>query len=266
MLVSNYRRSLVRLALVAGLVLTLTPLARSDNQSKTAPFQLTGGDFKLISLTPSAPGAIRIEADFSSLAQSPDIALRLELLQPDGKVAKAETGGSPLLLTFNLSAAELQKFKGKAWQVRLSNDVGQKNKATVEGEASLTFPIATQTILNAKGVDVGGDGAEHELGLKVPNKQGELVVTMEPPTLVIPPGTVPSTNPKLQGLDPGLVVQLVRADGKVLVSKSSINTLTLTHTVSAADLSKGTAFKVRLINNGLQPISNIGIVAKFTPK
>jgi hypothetical protein len=270
MFVRNLRSSWFRSALVAGIALalcsTLTRTTRADTQSKTTNFELTGGDFKLISFVPGAAGAIKIEADFNSLGKNtPDTAIRMQLLQPDGKVAKEVVGGSPLVINFALSAAQFQKFKGKAWQIRLSDDVAQKNTESVKGAVSLTFPIATQTVLNTV-VDVAGEGAEQDTVFQLPKKQGRLDLTVTLPAKL--PRLSPRVAVKLNLKPADLVtVQLLRGDGKVVATKTvAQGQVDLTHEVSADDLTKGTTWRVRLINNGDDIISGIREVAKFTPK
>src|SRR5206468_2618045 len=142
------------------------------------------------------------------------------------------------------------------------NDVVQKNKATVTGKVTITFPIATVTVLNQKNLDVGGQGAEQEVSFKLPSKTGKLEVTITPGKLVAQnlPG-------KLNNL-PGLIqlkADLVRADGKVVATAKGLTAFTLNHDVSAADVAAGLTWKIRLTNNSLQPMTGIQVLAKFTP-
>src|SRR5262249_3645426 len=122
-----------------GLSLTMSPMLRADSQTKTTGFELTGGDFKLISFRPAAAGIISAEADFSPLGKSQGNAIiRMQLLRPDGTLAKQVVGASPLRLNFGLSAAEEQKFKGKSFQIRLSDDANPKGPTAVKGQVKLT--------------------------------------------------------------------------------------------------------------------------------
>src|SRR5262249_55522546 len=133
------------------------------------------------------------------------------------------------------------------------------NKANVQGTVSITFPIATQTVLNRQGIDVGGQGAEQEESFTLPKKAGKLDLTVTVPNL-------PGVKGIVQKVGNGVVkVDLVRTDGKVIDTKTGSGTINLSKAISAADLAVGTTFKIRLTNNGPQAISGIREVAKFTP-
>src|SRR3954462_5055076 len=110
-------------ALTAAALLILGGIAQADNQTKTTSVKLTIGDFKLLKFTPGAPGKISAKMAFNTKGLGKDVALRLQIRRPDQSVAKETTGGDPLVASFVLSSAEFQKFKGQAWDVRVSHDV-----------------------------------------------------------------------------------------------------------------------------------------------
>ena len=101
-------RTLVRLALVALALLLGGSSLQAGVAKKDTNFTLTRGDFREVSFTPGAAGAISLRATWNTqgIGQKKDVALNMKLIRPDGSVAKSTTGGSPLVANFNLSAAE----------------------------------------------------------------------------------------------------------------------------------------------------------------
>ncbi len=245
--------TLTRRAVAAVLLLT-AGLASADNQTKTDEFQMTRGDFTELSFKPGAAGPIKIEADWKGTGViKKDIALKMQLLRPDGSVAKEATGGSPLPVAFALTAAEFAQNKGKNYKIVLRHNVAGQDDEKVKGTAKVTFPIATVTVFNdsAKPIDLAGKGAKTEVGFAIPNKPGKLDVD-----ITFKDGVFNTKD---------MVAQLIRGDGTAVTTKSGDSGLELLHTVTQADLDKGLTWKVRLTNNGNPTIKGIKIVAKFTP-
>src|SRR5262249_11093616 len=136
---------------------------------------------------PTAPGTITAQAVFKSSGKGKKAIIRLEIRRPDGSVAKQKSGGSPLTVSFVLSAAELAKFKGKAWEVRASENVPGQPDIEARGQMRVSFPVAGNGNGAAKGtvfdnskkpLDLGGEGAETEVKMTLPNKPGRLQVEM----------------------------------------------------------------------------------------
>lgn len=228
--------------------------ARADNQTKKDDFQLTRGDFTELAFVPGAAGPIKAEADFKGTGVvKKDIALRMQLVRPDGSIAKEAVGGSPLPLSFSLSAAEFAQNKGKVYKVVLRHNVAGQSDEKVKGTLSVTFPIATVTIFNnsANPIDLGGKGAKTEVSFTVLNKPGKL------------DADITFKDGVLNGKD--LVAQLVRGDGVVVATANGDSGLSLIRNVSQADLDKGLNWKVRLTNNGNATVKGIAVVVKDTP-
>jgi hypothetical protein len=252
------RGSAAHLSLVgftaAVLLVVAGGIALADNQTKTSKVKLTIGDFKTLKFTPGAPGTISAKMTFNTKGLGKDVALKLQIRRPDDSVAKETTGGDPLVASFSLSAAEFEKFKGKAWEVRVSHDVPNQKDKNINGDLSVTFPIATVTIFdNSKNpIDVGGKGAQTEVSFKVPGTApGRLDVVLE-----FKDGTFNGKELKAELLQ----------GNKVLVSKVGTSGLKLSKELSQADLSASTSLKVRLTNDNTLAVKKIAIVAKFTPK
>ncbi|MFO0825071.1 MAG: hypothetical protein U0792_18440 [Gemmataceae bacterium] len=242
------------LAVVAAAVLVLTTgQARADNQTKKDDFQLTRGDFTELKFVPGAPGLIKAGADFkgTGLVKS-DIALRLQLVRPDGSVAKETIGGNPLPLSFTLSPAEFAQNKGKAYKLVLRHTVAGQADEKVKGSLSVTFPIATVTIFNnsANPIDLGGKGSKTEVSFQLPNTPGKLEVAID------------FRDGLLNGKD--LIAQLIRADGVVVTATTGDSGLKLIRNVTQADLDKGLTWKVRFTNNGASTVKGIKLLAKYT--
>ena len=241
------RRAVAVLMLTAG-------LASADNQTKTDEFQLTRRDFTELAFKPGAAGPIKIEADWKGTGViKKDIALKMQLLRPDGSVAKEATGGSPLPVTFALTAAKFNQNKGKNYKVVLRHNAAGQDDEKVKGTLKVTFPTATVTVFDdsAKPIDLAGKGAKTEVSFTIPNKLGKLEVN-----IAFKDGLFNTKN---------LVAQLVRADGQSVNAEVDDSGLKLTRNVAQADLDKGLTWKVKLTNNGNPTVKGIKIVAKFTP-
>lgn len=235
------------LAMVAG-------TARAETETKSENFQLTTGDFHEMSFRPGAAGTIRFEADWNGTGvQKKDIALRLQLVGPSGKVEKEAVGGSPLPVTFNLTAAEFNQNKGKTYKIVVRHNVAGQPPVPVKGILKVTFPNGVVTLFNDSNrpIDLAGQGAKTEVSFNVLNKPGRIGVEVKFP------------NPILDVK--GLTVQLVRADGVVVATATGRSDVKLSHLVTQAELAKGHGWKVRLTNNGPLTVNKIAIVVKEIP-
>lgn len=241
-------------AVTAAVLLSVGGLALADTQTKTAKVKLTIGDFKTLKFTPGAAGKISANMTFNTKGLGKDVALKLQIRRPDDSVAKEAIGGDPLPASFTLSAAEFEKFKGKAWEVRVSHDVPKQKDKNINGDLSVTFPVATVTVFdNSKNpIDVAGKGAQTEVSFKLPNAvPGRLEVVLD-----FKDGTFNGKELKAELLQ----------GNKVLVSKVGTSGLKLTRELSQADVSASTTLKVRLTNDNVLAVKKIAIIATFTPK
>ncbi len=247
--------TLTRRAVAAAAILMLTAgTASAENQTKSDNFQLTAGDFTELSFKPGAAGTIRFEADWNGTgAVKKDVALRIQLVRPNGTVEKEAVGGSPLPVTFALTVAEFNQNKGKTYKIVLRHNVAGQPPEQVKGVLKVTFPNGTVTVFNdsARPIDLAGEGAKTEVSFTLPNKPGRVEVEVKFP------------NPILDVR--GLTVQLIRADGTVAATASGKADVKLSHNVTQAELNKGLGWKVRLTNNGPQTVKKIAIVVKDTP-
>jgi hypothetical protein len=242
------------LAAAAALLLAVGT-ASADNQTKTDEFQLTRGDFTELAFKPGAAGQIKIDADWKGAGViKKDIALRMQLVRPNGSVAKEVVGGSPLPLQFALSAAEFAQNAGKNYKVVLRHTVAGQDDEKVKGTVKVVFPIATVTTVvfnnSANPIDLAGKGAKTEVGFTIPNKVGKLEVDIS-----FKDGLFNTKD---------LIAQLARADGVSVNAQAGDSGLKLVRNITQADLDKGLTWKVKMTNNGNPTIKGIKIVAKHT--
>src|SRR5262245_23244620 len=89
------------------------PDGASRQPNQNGCLRVASGASRLISYLPSAAGRIRVEAKFDALDPNSRGIIRMQLLLPDGSVAKEKVGRGPLRLSLELSDADAQKLKGK---------------------------------------------------------------------------------------------------------------------------------------------------------
>src|SRR4051794_15680586 len=248
-------RTLVRLALVALALLLGGSSLHAGTAKQDTSFALTRGDFREVSFKPGAAGQIALRATWNTqgVGQKKDIALKMQLIKPDGSVAKVVPGGSPLVTSFNVSPAEFSKFKGKNWKVKLSHDVpGEADRDAKNGLLTVTFPDGVDVILDTRNapIDLAGQQAQTDRVLKVKNVAGTLAVTVDF-------RDVGKDNKKL-------TVQILRQDGSVEKTQAINRGSTITTLVSAADLAAGTNWTIRLLNPERREVKGITFLAKFT--
>lgn len=169
-------RRLILAAVAAFALFAITVDGQANPVNQKFNFRLTKGDIREFPFTPGAAGQIRADADFRGAGViRKEVAIKMKLIKPDGTIAKEAVGGSPLFVSFNLSASEQQKFKGQRFKVRLENNVPQKDQDTITGDLTIKFDDGKATVLDAKNLDVGPK-ATQERAFSTGGRSGRLTI------------------------------------------------------------------------------------------
>jgi len=194
------------------------------------------------------PGLIKVKADFSG----PNLALILNGPRQLGYYARVD-GSGPLTLSYNVTAADLAK--GTAWRLRLknfSNTPAQNVQITLEhpNVASLTPAATVGQILTNPLTPVGATPNSLPAG----DRREVFFEVRRPGRIKVDAGfSGPNLALILNG--PGQLGYYARVDGS--------GPLTLNYNVTAADVQKGTEWRLSLVNFSANDAQNVLIDIRY---
>jgi hypothetical protein len=134
------RWCLMRMALAVKARHAMSYTAKQDDSTSKTEVELARGASTVLPFIPSAPGYIHATATWHAVGDPvKPLALKMQLIRPDGSVAADAIGCNPLALHFHLRRNEFKRNQGKAYRVVLMHTVATLGGEVAKGELRATW-------------------------------------------------------------------------------------------------------------------------------